>query len=117
MASAVAALVSALAWIRLPLATSTLVSTVRLFISFGCVLSVLSLLIGLPLSVILEKCRTGNRGSYTCVGAIIGALIAFGLGHRPTVNAGEVPNPHGGAVFSPWTRDSLGIDSYPHLLS
>jgi len=24
-----------------------------------------------------------------------------------------VPNPHGGAVFSPWTRDSPGIDSFP----
>jgi hypothetical protein len=109
-ASAVAALVFALAWIRPPLALSTLVSTVRLFIVFGCVFAILSLLIGLPFVLIIQRCRIGAGWSYTIVAAATGALLAFGFGHRPT---GEVGNPHGGAVFSPWTRDSPGIDDFP----
>lgn len=109
-ASAVAALVFALAWIRQPLAASTLVSTVQLFIGYTCVLAILSLMIGLPFVLIIERCQIGAWWSYTIVAAVTGALLAFGFGHRP---AGEVENPHGGAVFSPWTRDSPGIDSYP----
>jgi hypothetical protein len=109
-ASAVAALVFALAWIRQPLAASTLVSTVRLFIGFGFVFAIMSLLIGLPFVLIIERCRVGAWWSYTIVAAVTGALLAFGFGHRST---GEVTNPHGGAVFSPWTRDSPGIDSFP----
>lgn len=109
-ASAVAALLFALAWIRQPIAASTLVSTVRLFIGFGCVFAILSLLIGLPFVVIIERCRIGAWWSYTIVAAITGALLAFSFGHRPT---GDVTNPHGGAVFSPWTRDSPSIDAFP----
>lgn len=110
-ASAVAALVFALAWIRQPLAASTLVSTVRLFVGFGCVFAILSLLIGVPFVRIIERCRIGAWWSYSIVAAVTGGLLAFVFGHRrPT---GEVENPHGGAVFSPWTRDSPAIDSFP----
>lgn len=109
-ASAIAALVFALAWIRPPISTSTLISTVRLFIDFGCVFAVLSMLIGLPLVLVIERCRIGAWWSYTIIAAVTGALFAFGFGHRPT---GEIENPHGGAVFSPWTRDSPGIDIFP----
>jgi len=109
-ASAVATLVFALAWIRPPLSTSTLISTVGLFVGFGCVFAVLSLLIGLPLALPIERCRIGTGWSYTVVAAVTGALLAFSFGHRPTA---EVPNPHGGAVFSPWTRDHPGIDDFP----
>ncbi len=109
-ASAVAALVFALAWVRPPLAAYTFISTVRLFILMVFVFAILSVLIGVPLVLILEKCRIGAVWSYTMVAAVTGALFGFSLGHRPT---GEVGNPHGGAVFSPWTRDSPGIDDFP----
>jgi hypothetical protein len=81
-ASAVAALVFALAWIRQPLPASTLVSTVRLFIGFGCVFAILSLLIGLPFVLIIEKCRIGAWWSNTIVAAVTGALLALSFGHR-----------------------------------
>jgi hypothetical protein len=110
-ASAVATTVFALAWIRPPLSTSTLISTGGLFVGFGCVFAIVSLLIGLPLALLIEWCRIGTGWSYTAVAAITGALLAFGFGHRRT--GGEVPNPHGGAVFSPWTRDHPGIDDFP----
>ena len=54
MASAVAAGVFALAWIRPPLSASTLISTVRLLVGFGFVFAILSLLIGLPLALFIE---------------------------------------------------------------
>jgi len=110
MASAVAATVFALAWIRPPLSVPTLISTVRLLVGFGFVFAILSLLIGLPLALFIEWCRIGTAWSYTVVAAVTGALIAFGFGHR---HSEEVPNPHGGAVFSPWTRDRPGIDDFP----
>jgi hypothetical protein len=109
-ASAVAAFAFALAWIRQPLAASALGSTVGLFLGFGCLFVILSLLIGLPLALIIERCRIGRWWSYTLVAAATGALLAAGFGHRPI---GEVQNPHGGLVFSPWTRDRPGIDSFP----
>jgi hypothetical protein len=110
-ASVFATLVFAVAWIRPPLSTSTLISTVGLFVGFGFVFAILSLLIGLPLALLMEWCRIGTRWTYTAVAAITGALLAFSFGHRRT--GGEVPNPHGGAVFSPWTRDHPGIDDFP----
>jgi hypothetical protein len=114
MASVVAAAVFALAWIRPPFSTSTLISTAGLFVGFGFVFVILSLLIGLPLALLIEWCRIGTAGCYTVVAAIVGALLAFGFGRRPS---GEFGNPHGGAVFSPWTRDRPGIDDFPVSLN
>jgi len=48
-ASAVATFVFALAWIRPPLSTSALTSIVGLFVGFGFVFAILSLMIGFPL--------------------------------------------------------------------
>lgn len=110
-ASAVATLAFTLAWIRPPFSTSTLTSTVGLFVGFGFVFAILSLLIGLPLALLIEWCRIGTRWSYTALAAVTGARLAFSFGHRRTGEA--VPNPHGGAVFSPWTRDHPGIDEFP----
>lgn len=110
-ASVVAAVLCALAWIRPPLSTSTLSSTVGLFVGFGFVFAILSLLIGLPLALFIEWCRIGASWSYTMVAAVTGALLAYSFGHRA---GGELGNPHGGAVFSPWTRDRPGIDDFPH---
>jgi len=42
--------------------------------------------------------------------ALTGGLIAYGFGARPTEG---YPNAHGGAFFSPWTRDRPGIDAFP----
>jgi len=109
-ASGIAALVFALAWIRWPFTASTLSSTVRLFIGFGFLLAILSFVLGLPFILIMEKCRIGNWWSYTLVAGATGALLALGFGHH---NPGPVANPHGGFVFSPWTRDRPGIDSFP----
>lgn len=108
--TAVAAFVFALAWIRHPLSFSTLTSAVGFFIGFGIPLAILSLLFGVPLALVVERCRLGFWWSYTLVAAATGALIAASLGHRPT---GLVANPHGGVVFSPLTRDRPSIDSFP----
>ena len=108
--AAVAAFVFALAWIRSPLALSTLSSTLGHFIGFGMLFAILAMLVGVPLALAMEKCRIGFWWSYTLVAATVGALISAGLGHHPS---GPVQNPHGGAVFSPWTRDRPGIDSFP----
>jgi len=112
-ASVVASVVFVLAWIRPPLSTSTLSSMGGLFVLFGFVFAILSLLIGLPLALFMEWCRIGAGWSYTLVAAVTGALIAYGFGHR---RGGEFGNPHGGAFFSPWTRDRPGIDEFPHSL-
>jgi hypothetical protein len=109
-ASGVAALVFALAWIRRPFSTSTLSSTVGLFIGFGFLFAMLSVVIGLPLVLFMEKCRIGRWWSYMLVAGATGALFAFGFGHH---HPGPMENPHGGLVFSPWTRDRPGIDSFP----
>ena len=109
-ASGVATLVFALAWIRWPFTASTLSSTVGLFIGFGFLFAILSLVIGLPFVLFMEKCRIGRWWSYMLVAGATGALFASVFGHhRP----GPMENPHGGFVFSPWSRDKPGIDSFP----
>jgi hypothetical protein len=109
-ASGIAALVFALAWIRWPFTVSTLSLTLSCLIGFGIIFAILSLLIGLPFVLIMEKCQIGRRWSYTLVAGTIGALLALAFGHH---RSGPMENPHGGLVFSPWTRDTPGIDSFP----
>ena len=109
-ASGVAALVFALAWIRWPFTASTLSSTVGLFIGFGIIFGILSLVVGLPFVLIMERFRIGSRWSYALVAGAIGAVLALAFGrHHP----GPMENPHGGLVFSPLTRNQPGIDSFP----
>lgn len=109
-ASAVAALVFALAWIRLPITASTIRTTLALFVGFSFIFAILSLVVGLPLVTLVERIRIGKWWSYSVIAAVTGALLATVAGRRPM---GEVKNPHGGMVFSPLTRNSPGIDSFP----
>ena len=109
-ASGVAALLFAAAWIRVPLTVMTLRSTLGIFVGFWLIFAILSLVIGLPLVLIIERLRIGRGWSYLITAAATGALVAAVCGRRPT---GVVGNPHGGMVFSPWTRARPEMDAFP----
>jgi hypothetical protein len=111
MASVFASFVFALAWVRPPLTASTFGSAAGTFVLVGIPLLLLTLVIGLPLALLIERCRLGRWWSYTLIAAATGALIASGFGRHSA--GGEVSNPHGGIVLSPWTRDRLIIDEFP----
>ena len=109
-ASIVAALVFALAWIRLPLSAARLGSLLRIFIGYGLLIVILSLVIGFPLVRMLEKYRMGRWWSYTAIATTTGTLLAAAFTSHPVAG---IQNPFA-LTFSPWTRNSPGFtDSIP----
>jgi hypothetical protein len=56
-ASVVAATVFAVAWIRIPRIAFSLETVIRLFVGFGILIIILSLVIGFPIAYVMEKYR------------------------------------------------------------
>jgi hypothetical protein len=105
-ASLVAALLFALSWVRMPLSLTHLGFIVRIFLGYGLLILLLSLLVGAPVVLIIDKLRIGRWWSYTGIAATIGAVLpAILVPYRQT---GDVFNPFC-LVFSPWTRNSPGF--------
>jgi hypothetical protein len=109
-ASVIAAAVFTIAWIRLPFAEVNLRALIALFVLFSLVFGVLSATVGYGLVTLIETLGVGRRWVYTLLAGATGALLAALAGRRPT---GEVENPHGGVVFSPFTHNGMRIDSFP----
>jgi hypothetical protein len=103
----VAALLFAGAWLRSPVSLSGLEALFRIFIGYGIILALLSLIVGLPLVNLFERYKLGHCWTYIAVATATGALVAAAVTSHPT---GGIDNPFG-LVFSPWTRDSPGFIS------
>lgn len=110
-ASLIAALVFALAWVRMPLSLIHLGFIARIFLGYGLLILLLSLLIGAPVVLIIDKLRIGRWWSYTGIAATTGAVLpAILVPYRQTE---DVFNPFS-LVFSPWTRNGPGfVESIP----
>ncbi len=119
-ASIVAALVFAVAWLRIPRFTSSLERVFGIFVVYGLLIAIVSLAIGFPVASILVRYRMVRRWSSTTVGAAVGALLAGTFTYRPsrspaifpstsdTSQMNEVENPFA-LTFSPWNRDVPGF--------
>jgi hypothetical protein len=104
-ASMVAALVFALAWVRVPVLSSNLTMLMRIFIGYGLLIVILSLAIGYPLVRVAERYRMTRWWFFTAVASATGALLAAIFTAFPSK---EIDNPFGFS-FSPWNRDAPGF--------
>jgi membrane associated rhomboid family serine protease len=103
----VAAVVFAVAWIRIPRLPSGLGSVVRIFIGYGILITIVSFVIGFPLARIAEKYRLIRWWSSLGGAAVIGVLLAA------IFTPYESDNPFA-VTFSPWTRSNPGFaDNVP----
>jgi hypothetical protein len=113
--SLIASAVFAVAWFRGP---STAVMIVRYFIFYGVLITILSLVVGLPLALLIERLKIGRWWSYLGFAAVAGALLGAVLSSHPTVESRTAPgsgevetsveNPFA-ITFSPWTRSQPGF--------
>lgn len=109
-ASIVAALVFALAWVRLPLSLDQLGATLRVFVLYAFWILLASGVVGGAVASLIEWLRLGSWWLYTLVASAIGALIPLLLMPRPTSPAADNPF---ALVFCPWTRAHPGIVDVP----
>ncbi len=113
-ASMVAAAVFAIAWIRLSHFASSLGLAARLFVGYGILITIVSLVIGSPLTLVLKKFELIRRWVCAALGAITGALLGGTFTYRPDADAPvEVQNPFA-LTFSPWNNDAPGFASPTH---
>ena len=110
-ASVVAAAVFALAWIRVSQLGSSLKAAVGIFIGYGILIVILSVIIGFPLAYVIERCRMMQAWWCTAVGTATGALLGGGFTYRPSGSPVEIENPFA-LTFSPWNRDAPGFTDY-----
>src|ERR1700722_20357773 len=126
-ASLIASLVFALAWIRWPLSASNLASVAVIFVGYGILVTIFAMVLGFPLTRLLQRRRIRGWWSHLAVAAATGAVLAAifsSYPHRHPVcdNAGSdlqetcIENPHAvHLVFSPWTRPRPGWIDYPPI--
>jgi hypothetical protein len=117
--SLIASAVFAAAWFRAP-PTRIL----GIFLFYGILITILSMVIGLPLALLIERVRIGRWYSYLTVAVATGALVGGILSSHPTTcvepfaENGEqetcVENPHA-ITFSPWTRSEPGFAESPPI--
>jgi hypothetical protein len=112
-ASLVASVVFAIAWVRMPPTTMVL----RYFVSYGILIAVLSMIVGLPITALIDRLRLGRWWSYLKVAAAVGGLLGAlsshpSLGSCAHAGSGEqetcIENPFS-ITFSPWTRSQPGF--------
>ena len=109
-ASLIASLVFTLAWLRWPLTASAL-RAAGIFIVFGILITLFSMIIGIPIVRLLAKFNARRWWVYLLAGAVTGALLGAVFSSHPSFpthgNGAEVAieNPHF-ITFSPWTRDA-----------
>jgi hypothetical protein len=122
-ASAVAALVFAVSWLRWPLSLFNFESVGVIFVGYGILITIFAMVLGIPLARLLEKRRTGAWWSYLAAAAATGALLAALFSsspHRPRACEHAldacVENPHAvHLAFSPWTRSYPGWVENPPI--
>jgi hypothetical protein len=84
-----------------------------IFLWFGILITIFSVIIGLPLARLIERLKIGRWWSYIAFAAATGALLGAIFSSHPT-SCGEpfarngeqetcIENPHA-ITFSPWTR-------------
>lgn len=117
--SLLASLLFTLAWVRWPLSGSP-VNLPGTFLWFGILITIFSMIIGIPLARLIERLKIGRWWSYLGIAAATGALLGAIFTSHPTLescaadmrksNGQEtcVENPRG-LTFSPWTRSQPGF--------
>jgi hypothetical protein len=112
--SLIASTVFAAAWFRVP---PTAAMIVRNFLGYGILITIVSIVLGLPLARLIERLKIGRWWSYLAFAAATGALLGAILSSQPSCAApipgsGEqescVENPFA-ITFSPWTRSEPGF--------
>jgi hypothetical protein len=112
--SLIASVVFAAAWFREPPAM-----IIRDFIGYGILITILSMVFGLPIALLIERLKIGRWWTYLAFAVTTGALLGAVLSSRPSVESaapipatGEqetsVENPFA-ITFSPWTRSQPGF--------
>jgi len=121
--SLIASAVFAAAWFRVP---PTVEMFTRNLISYGVLITIFSLVLGLPLAWLIERLKIGRWWSYLVFAAATGALLGAILSSHPTVESSAAPtrgsgeqemsveNPHA-ITFSPWTRSQPGFAENPPI--
>jgi hypothetical protein len=110
--SLVASAVFAAAWLRQPP-----IEMLRIFIGYGILITIFSLVLGLPLARLVERRKIGRWWSYLTFAVSTGALLGAILSSHPSC---AVPSPGSGEqepcienpfaiTFSPWTRSQPGF--------
>jgi hypothetical protein len=117
----IASAVFAAAWF--PIAPTEII---RNFIIYGILITIFSLVLGLPLTWLIERLKIGRWWSYLAFAAATGALLGAILSSHPILEscahpvAGSneqdtcVENPHA-ITFSPWTRSQPGFAENPPI--
>ena len=108
-ASIVGAFVFAIAWVRLPLLLS-LRSIVWIFVGYGILIAIFSLVVGFPLARLMERLRVRRLLAYSLAGLVTGASIGAFFTFAPYIK--KTDNPFA-LTFSPWTRHSPGFADGP----
>jgi len=113
--SLIASAVFALAWFRIP---PTAAMIVRSFLGYGILITIFSMVLGLPLARLIERLKIGRWWSYLAFAAATGALLGAVLSSHPGCAATPIPgsgehedcveNPFA-ITFSPWTRSEPGF--------
>jgi hypothetical protein len=116
--SLVASVVFAAAWLRQPP-----VEMLRIFIGYGILITVFSLVLGFPLARLIERLKIGRWWSYFAFAALTGALLGAILSSHPSSCAQPavrdeqetcIENPFA-ITFSPWTRSQPGFAENPSI--
>jgi hypothetical protein len=110
--SLLASLVFALAWVRWLLSRSP-VNWAGIFLWFGILISIFSMIIGIPLARLIERLKIGRWWSYLGFAAATGALLGAIFSSHPSGciepfarNGAQdscIESPRA-ITFSPWTR-------------
>jgi hypothetical protein len=115
--SLIASAVFAAAWFR---GSSTAAMIVRYFLLYGVLITISSMVVGLPLARLIERLKIGRWWSYLASAAATGALLGTILSSHPTIESRAAPTPGIGEqetsvenpfaiTFSPWTRSQPGF--------
>jgi ABC-type Fe3+ transport system permease subunit len=113
--SLIASAVFAAAWFRIPPT-----EIIRNFIFYGILITIFSLVLGLPLAWLIERLKIGRWWSYLAFAAATGALLGAILSSHPSVESRAAPTAGSGEqetsvenpfaiTFSPWTRSQPGF--------
>jgi hypothetical protein len=116
--SLVASAVFAAPWFRVP---PTAAMIVRNFLFYGILITIFSMVLGLPLARFIERLKIGRWWSYLAFATATGALLGAILSSHPSCavhipGSGEtcIENPVA-ITFSPWTRSQPGFADDPSI--
>jgi hypothetical protein len=98
---------------------------IRIFPFYGILITIFSLMLGLPLARLIERLKIARWWSYLGSAAAAGAMIGAILSSHPTVGCTEavtgsgeqetcIENPFA-ITFSPWTRSQPGFAENPPI--